>query len=326
MTLTSQGRWAPRRTAVPVVEVALVNNMPDTAFEETERQFTRLLRAGAVDGPVELRRTSVADPRRSGPVRRWLADRYEDLDDVVRRPPDALIVTGTEPRCTDLRDEVIWEQLVRLTRWALESTTSVYFSCLAAHGALLAMDGTERRRLPSKLSGVYLQRARPSHPLAAGLDLVPCPHSRLHDVPEAAVEACGYTVLLASPEAGWSVAVADGPCLTVLAQGHPEYSATTLLREYRRDVRRHLAGQLPAYPEVPAGYLDEKGLDLLDLFRRFATARKEDPAVMKAFPFDACAGSIRVDWRSPMERLFANWLAQVRARKAAGATASRQAG
>ena len=40
-------------------------------------------------------------------------------------------------------------------------------------------------------------------------------------------------------------------------QGHPEYEADTLLREYRRDVGRFLGGEREDYPAMPLGYFND---------------------------------------------------------------------
>jgi homoserine O-succinyltransferase/O-acetyltransferase len=296
------------------VEIALVNTMPDAAFEETERQFTRLLRAGANGQPLDITLYSIPDRTRSRVVHQVLADRYQGLGELYRRAPDAVVVTGSEPRQLDLRDEAIWVSLSGLIRWARRSSSSVLLSCLTAHAALLATDGVERERLGAKHSGVYPQWVHPSHWLTEGVGPVSFPHSRLHDVPASVVEDQGYTVLLQSDQVGWTVAASDRECLVVLLQGHPEYAATTLLREYRRDVRRYLTGHLRHYPEVPVGYLSVEGTRLLESFRQAALVGERDATRLEDFPFQACADQIAVDWQAPMERLAGNWFTEVRQR------------
>ncbi len=316
LAAAARGWWGPAKLPpAPALEIALVNNMPDAAFEEAERQFSRLLFAGAGSTRVEVRLTTLPEPGRSEGVRRRLAERYEDLDELYRRPPDAVVVTGAEPRADRLRDEPLWPALADLVRWSVESTSSLVCSCLAAHGALLALDGVDRRQLVAKASGVYAQSVRAGHPLTAGIGPVTCPHSRHNDVPAPTVEAAGYAVLLGWGEAGWSVAVRDDPALVLLLQGHPEYSRTTLLREYRRDVGRYLAGVRPHYPDVPGGYLDAQGAALAGAFRLRATAPGAGPDLLAVFPFDALARRIEAEWRAPMDRLVANWLDEVQARK-----------
>lgn len=297
--------------------MVLVNNMPDAAFEATEHQFGGLVHEAAGESAI-VRLTSLPNPRRGPSVRARLAERYEDLASVRARPPDAVIVTGSEPRCSDLRDEATWGHLVALLAWAEEATTSVLLSCLAAHGAVLATDGIERRRLPAKLSGVYRQSVRPDHRLTTGVGPLAIPHSRLHEVDPAELEARGYRILVASAEAGWTLAARDGCCLRVLVQGHPEYDPTTLLREYRRDVRRYLAGEATGYPAMPAGYLDGEAVALLEAFAAEAAAEAGDPGLADRFPYAACAARVLPRWHDPAVRLFSNWLGEVRSRKLAG--------
>jgi homoserine O-succinyltransferase len=297
------------------LRVALVNNMPDAAFVDAEHQFLGLLRAGAGTRPLEVRLHSMDGGVRSDDVRERLRRSYRPLDELYRDPPDAVVVTGSEPRSADLPSEPIWDELVTLFAWVESSATSVLYSCLAAHAALVAVDGVERRRLPAKVSGIYEQVVAPSHPLTAGLGRLWCPHSRLHDVPAAALVERGYTVHLASADGGWTVASRDRGGLTVLFQGHPEYSPTTLLREYRRDVRRFLVGRLDRYPELPTGYLDPDGVALATAFRDRATSAGADESLIVDFPFEECADRVVADWRRPMRRLAANWITEVRRRQ-----------
>ena len=117
----------------------------------------------------------------------------------------------------------------------------------------------------------------PFDPLAKGLpDVVPVPHSRVNDVPEAALVEAGYRIVVGtgSSGAGWSVAAREqGDGLFVLCQGHPEYGTLSLLREYRRDVRRCLFGRgAVPYPRLPEGYLGEEAVDKLTEFERRADA------------------------------------------------------
>ena len=52
--------------------------------------------------------------------------------------------------------------------------------------------------------------------------------------------AKGYSVLTRSDEAGVGLFAKDNNSLFLFVQGHPEYEAETLLREYRRDIGRYL--------------------------------------------------------------------------------------
>lgn len=300
------------------MRVGFVNNMPDGAFEETERQFMHLLSCPMVDSSVHVSRYWMPGIDRTTAARRKLLKRYGPVDELYADPPDALIVTGTEPRCADLRDEPYWESLSALLAWAERYVPATLLSCLASHAALLTLDGIERRPLQAKRSGVFDQRPHPSHPLVNGLVSVAFPHSRVNDVPAELLEQCGYVVLVDAPGIGWTVAARerDGRLL-VLLQGHPEYSLTALLREYRRDARRFVEGTAPLYPAVPEGYLDAEGIAVLERFR--CDAGPSGRLDMAKFPFHAAAAHIAVDWRGDSEWLFRNFLAEARRRAAPAA-------
>jgi len=104
--------------------------------------------------------------------------------------------------------------------------------------------------------------------------------------------------------------------LLVLCQAHPEYGRLSLLREYRRDVRRYLFGQTTAdYPTMPVGYLGAAGVDALERFAALAAAGQLGPEELwRRFPFEAAADSIVNSWGDASAVLYANWLAVARER------------
>src|SRR5258708_1071627 len=79
------------------------------------------------------------------------------------------------------------------------------------------------------------------------------PDSGWNDIPEDALRACGYRVLMRSEDAGVDTFVKQRQSLFVFLQGHPEYEAVTLLLEYRRDVARYLRSERDTYPPMPQG-------------------------------------------------------------------------
>jgi len=69
------------------------------------------------------------------------------------------------------------------------------------------------------------------------------PHSRWNEVQENALTGCGYEVLTKSDSAGVDLFVKQKKkSLFVHFQGHLEHQAETLLKEYRRDIKRFLRG------------------------------------------------------------------------------------
>jgi len=304
--------WASR-TDHPIT-VALVNNMPDSAFVDTENQF-RGAALGADGGGIEFELYTIKELSRSEKVAALIQERYRGLDELWAHPPDALIVTGTEPTQVQMRFEPYWPYLARLLEWAADHVPTTLLSCLASHASILLFDGIDRVPRPVKCSGVFEGTIEdPSDPLTTGLpDLVRIPHSRLNEVPEAALVDAGYRIVVGtgSSGAGWSLASRehrDG--LFVLCQGHPEYGTLSLLREYRRDVRRCLFGRgAVPYPRLPDGYLGQEAVDKLTQFERRAHAADVDPRELwPTFPFDEVAATVENTWASASATLYANWL------------------
>jgi homoserine O-succinyltransferase/O-acetyltransferase len=313
---------APETPAVDVrpVRVALVNNMPDAAFVDTEDQFRRATAPGPGEPPIDLELYTLPGITRSESTVAVIRSRYQGLDQLWTTAPDALIITGTEPAQAQLPYEPYWPYLARLLEWAAESVPTTMLSCLAAHASVLLFDGIERVPRQVKCSGVYAGTVDDtSDPLADGLpELVPVPHSRVNDVPEAALLDAGYGVLIGSGSegSGWSVATRSyGERLFVLCQGHPEYSTESLLREYRRDVRRFLFGRgAVAYPTIPHGYVGEAGTATLEEFAQRAAAPGADPRVLwESFPYQQVLAGLDNTWSAAAATLYANWLGQAHA-------------
>ena len=296
------------------ITVGLVNNMPDSAFVDTESQF-RGAALGANGAGIDFELYTIKEIPRSEKVAALIEERYHGLDELWTRPPDALIVTGTEPTQVQMRFEPYWPYLARLLEWAAEHVPTTLLSCLASHASILLFDGIDRVPRPVKCSGVFEGTVQdPLDPLATGLpDAVRIPHSRVNDVPEAALVEAGYRIVVGtgSSGAGWAIAAREkGEGLFVLCQGHPEYGTLSLLREYRRDVRRSLFGRgAVPYPRLPEGYLGEEATDTLADFERLADATDADPRELwPTFPFDEVAATVENRWASASAALYSNWL------------------
>ena len=82
--------------------------MPDPALEDTELQFFELLDIASGDTPVVIKLYSLTGIPRTDRGQRHLNSFYCDFDDLWNNRFDGVIVTGTEPREPDLRDEPYW--------------------------------------------------------------------------------------------------------------------------------------------------------------------------------------------------------------------------
>jgi homoserine O-succinyltransferase len=294
-----------------VIEIAFVNNMSDQALVPTWEQFGRLVGACVGDRRTRMRRYALRGISRSERARGYLERTHDDISVLYARGADLLIVTGAEPRASSLKDESYWSEFTRLVDWAREHTASALWSCLAAHGVALHLDGIERRRAPEKISGVYsfattaddwLMRGSPGRVLV--------PHSRYNGLAREDVERRGYTVSSWSNTVGLDVFWRREPSVFICCQGHPEYDAGTLSREYRRDVLRFLSHEREDYPRIPEGYFDVETVGRLEALRE--TVTKERRAIWtQHLDLILSKGMRHAGWTEHAERLFRNWLTLV---------------
>jgi homoserine O-succinyltransferase len=295
-----------------ILRIALVNNMPDAALTTTERQFASLIAAASGDLDVRLELVALESLPREAGVREAMRGRYGAPGDLFAAAPDALIVTGAEPRAPDLTDEPYWRELSALIDWARGGVASAVYSCLAAHAAVRRHDGIARRPRVGKLSGVFASEIVAAHELTHGLDAALTPHSRYNDLAESDLAAHGYRILSRSREAGVEMFVKDGATLEIYWQGHPEYDADSLAREYRRDLLRFLRGESARPPAVPENYLsDEKRARLEERIAALRGAAEELAVALQPEDF----APARALWRASAQRLMGNWLAAVARRK-----------
>lgn len=293
----------------PVLEIGLVNNMPDAALRTTEEQFGRLLRTASHNRRFHLRYFTLPEIKRSAPGQLYIDEFYEDLQQLWLKPVDGLIVTGAEPHTPNLEDEPYWRTLTQLIDWSAQCTISTVWSCLAAHAAVQHFDGIRRRTLPAKLSGVYDCIKHSDHEIAAEAAVRwRIPHSRYNDLLEDELVSRGYDILSRSAAAGVDLFVKRRGSFHLFFQGHPEYGADTLFREYRRDVARYLRAERSDYPEMPYKYFDDDFAMELYAFRQRCHLNR-DLSTLTAFPV-LPADRVLLDppWHGTAERLYANWI------------------
>jgi len=286
--------------------IGLINNMPDPALKATERQFMKLLQAAAGPRRIRFHCFSLPSVMRSPEAKWHVESEYSDLSDLKRQKFDGLIVTGAEPVAAELDQEPYWRDLTDLIDWARTNTRSTIWSCLAAHAAVLHLDRIERQRLPAKCHGIFDCDAVTSDSLTRE---APAPfkisHSRLNEVTERDLTQAGYQVLTRSARAGVDIFVRQYASRFVFFQGHPEYDALSLQREYLRDIGRYLAREREIYPAVPVNYFDAPTEEKLARFEKRARHQRH-PALTNELPALNLRGDIAAG--SAAAALFRNWL------------------
>jgi homoserine O-succinyltransferase len=297
------------------ITIGVVNNMPDSALVGTERQFISLLTAAAPNRHVSIRFSCLSEVERAAAAHERIATQYWQLDRLLDEGVDALIVTGSEPRAVTLTDEPYWRALTRLLDRADSELITSLWSCLAAHMAVLHLDGVKRQRLSEKRSGVYQHRIRAAGFLAdPDKQVIRTPHSRWNEIQVAQLDPAAYQVISGSDEEGVDTFVSQRRSLLVFCQGHPEYLEDTLLREYRRDINRFLTRERLDYPKAPVGYFGDVAMALVTEFQNAVDARRGTVGIGD-FPFDAVMADIKRDWSEDATMLYRNWLAYIAARK-----------
>jgi homoserine O-succinyltransferase/O-acetyltransferase len=304
------------------IVIGLVNSMPDAALRTTERQFCCLLSVASGNIPVWLRFFYLPEQPRQDWGRAVVSQYYEDISELWATQLDGLIVTGTEPRAAALVDEPYWPTLTKLVDWAEDHTISTIWSCLAAHAAVLHVDGIGRTALGEKLSGIFDCSMVEDHRLMSGApSRWRVPHSRYNDVPQKALVSAGYRILSRSADAGADMFVKYRKSLFIFFQGHPEYDPGALLREYRRDSRRFLSGERISYPEMPRNYFDNDTEAAFAEFQERAL-RKPSTDLLSSFPTVA-EEKLVYAWRDYAAQIFTNWLSYLVERRASTLHSSR---
>ena len=287
------------------LKAGFLNMMADKAFVVSERHFATLL--GADHGrEVNLERMTFGEIPRGPAVAAHIDRHYRTPIEVDPRDLDVLVISGAHVSDPVLRRQVFWEPLCRLFDWAAEADLPVLCSCLATHAVLEARHGERRRSVAPKVWGVFPHPVvMADHPLMQGLPTeVPVPHSRHNDVAAEQFSRAGYEVLLASEQVGVHLAVEKARGRWLLLQGHPEYEAVSLLKEYKREVLRWQAGERTDYPPLPQGYLGEEGRRIAKRFAEECLATRSG----EAFPEDRLLPQIECRWTDLAVKVVGNWL------------------
>jgi len=248
------------------LHIGFLNMMPDAALEATERQFIRLVGGCNRIAQFFVYPFSLPELDRSADTNAYIERYYSRFDDLKADGLDALVITGANVANPALDQEAFWEPLIDVVRWAEHNVASILCSCLATHALLKHFHGIDRQPLPSKRWGVYSHRALlPDHPLLREINTrFDAPHSRYNDISREQLEASGLTVLAESEQGGVHMAVSPDQFRVVYFQGHPEYDYNSLLKEYRRELRRFLAGELQHLPPFPENYLSDDARRIVD--------------------------------------------------------------
>jgi homoserine O-succinyltransferase len=301
-----------RQQEMRPLHVGLLNMMPDAAFQVTEQQFIRLVGGSNQLAHFYVHCFTVPGLARNDATRAYIEQHYEDIASIYADGLDALIVTGANVANPRLDLEPFYQPLTEVIGWASENVTSVLCSCLSTHALMKFLHGIDRQRLPRKQWGVYSHRViAPGHPLLHGINArVDVPHSRYNAITREHFQEAGLTILIESAEAGVHAAVSDDQFRRVYFQGHPEYDANSLLKEYKRELLRHFNGErdLPPFPEH---YLCDRAAAIVMRYLDAAQRAHAAGAPLPDFPEAEVAPLLENTWADMARATFDNWLGLV---------------
>ncbi len=292
------------------LHVGLLNMMPDAALRVTEQQYLRLLGSANQIVQIYVHPFTVPGLARAADTQAYIDQHYEPFEKVREDGLDGLIVSGANVTRPSLDLEAFWAPLQEVIEWAADHVTSVLCSCLATHALVQLFHGVRRRPLLSKRWGVYPHRAvRRDHPLLHGTNTrFDVPHSRWNEITSAQLERAGIQVLIESAEGDFHLGTSRDGIRLVYLQGHPEYDTNSLLKEYKREVNRYLAGELAAVPPRPDNYLPAPAARIAHDHLEEAVAARAANREAPPFPEAAIEPQLDNTWTDTGKAIFNNWL------------------
>ncbi len=292
------------------MHIGLLNMMPDSALQATERQFFRLVGESNQIAQLYVHPFTLPEISRDADTTAYIKQHYTTFEALKAEGLDALIITGANIANPDLTQAPFWEPLQEIMGWAWDNVTSTLCSCLATHAVMQFRYHERRQPLGKKLWGVYGHRVlNRTHPLVRGVNTVfNVPHSRFNAISQEQFERAGLQVLANSPEAGAHIAVSPDGFRLICFQGHPEYDTISLYKEYTREVGRYVAGERKIYPPVPVRYFSKP---LQKSFGAYKAALQNGERPAPPFDDTMMREALENSWRDSARSIIANWIGLV---------------
>ena len=292
------------------LHIGLLNMMPDTALEATERQFLRLIGESNPIAQFYVHPFTLDELPRGDAAREHINKYYEPYSKIRAEGLDALIITGANVVGSELSNQAFWQPLIEVADWAHQSVTSTVCSCLATHAVLQFRYKQKRFPQTSKKWGVFPHFIEDkSHPLVMDINTrFDVPHSRWNTVTREQFDVAGLRVLVESDDGCVHLATSADGIRTVFFQGHPEYDTISLLKEYKREIRAFVAGQRQEYPPFPENYFGTFEKAVCYEHRLSVTEAIKNKTVLPEFPEELLSNRVDNTWRDTAGGVLGNWM------------------
>lgn len=292
------------------LHIGLLNMMPDKALAATERQFFRLIGESNPIAQFHVHPFTLPELERNEAAQAHVDAYYESFESVREKGLDALIITGANVVGPELANQPFWEPLIEVIDWAAENVTSTLCSCLATHAVLQFRYAQKRRPQPDKIWGVFSHKVvDKTHPLVADVNTrFDVPHSRWNAVERDQFDAANLRVLVESEQVGVHLATSPDGFRFVFFQGHPEYDTISLIKEYKREVLRHINGEIDDFPPFVQNYFKEKDKAVLREYQHCVRRAQAENKPLPAFPEHLILPDLDNTWHDTAEAVVGNWM------------------
>lgn len=233
------------RQDIRPLRIALLNLMPQKILTET--QIARVLGGSPLQIEMTLITPTGYTPKNTS--REHMLDFYHPFEDIKDQKFDGLIVTGAPIEKLPFEDVLYWEELCKIFEWSRSNVFCLFNLCWGAQAALHHFYGIPKYQLAEKRFGVFPHRVLDhTSLLMRGLDdEITVPVSRHTENRRVDFEPHSHLeILMESDEAGLCL-VHDPRLRHIHMFNHMEYDSHTLNDEYRRDLEKGDAIQLPAH-------------------------------------------------------------------------------
>jgi len=292
------------------LHIGLLNMMPDAALAATERQFFRLVGESNPIAQFYVHPFTLPQIPRNKKAQAHISAYYDDFETIREQGLDALIVTGANVIGPELSNQPFWEPLKEVFDWAYENVASTLCSCLATHAAMEFRYGKKRIHQMQKRWGVFPHRVvQPKHPLVNDINTrFDVPHSRWNEVTHQQFTEAGLRILVQDDDGCVHLATSEDGFRTVFFQGHPEYDTISLLKEYKREVNRYMAGELQDYPPFPENYFGIYEKAVFNEYRLKLEAATKEGILHPEFPEALVLERLNNTWHDTAGEMLGNWV------------------
>jgi homoserine O-succinyltransferase/O-acetyltransferase len=295
------------------LHIGLLNIMPDAALAATERQFFRLIGESNPIAQFYIHPFTLDELPRGEKASQYIKTYYESFDKIKEQGLDGLIVTGANVSGNELSRQPFWEPLINVFEWAHDNVTSTLCSCLATHAVLQFRYNQKRELQEKKVWGVFPhQLIDKTHPLIRNINTrFDVPHSRWNTVTSEQFQQSGLKVLAKSEEDLVHLASSSDGIRTIFFQGHPEYDAISLLKEYKREVllfTNNYHKENLYYPPFPENYFNNFQKYILNEYRFRLLEALNNGLDIPEFPEKLLVSGLENTWHDTADEVVSNWM------------------